>query len=604
MNLKKTLLFISLSILCALPSLNSAERISGNSKDKTEKNRKTPSDNEYKGKKKIIANPLNLNYRFQLNEPSRREAADPVLEYFKGKYYLFASKSGGYWSSPDLAEWTYIPCKTITTIEHYAPTIMVMDDAMYFMSSSDPKIFKNTNPDVDNWEDIGSKFKFQMAGSTDPSFFQDDDGRVYMYWGCSDKEPIVGVEIDPKDKFNLIGEAKILITHHPEEYGWEVKGANNESGKAGYNEGPAMVKYKGKYYLQYAAPGTEVRVYGDGMYVSDYPLGPYTYVESNPFSFKPGGFIGGAGHGHTFRDKYGNLWHVATMKISERHMFERRIGLFPTYFSKDDELHSHTVLTDFPFYIPDKKMDFEKNDFSMGWNILSYGKKVTASSALSGYEAEKANDEAVETWWAARTGKAGEWWQVDLGKLMEINAIQVNFADHNFTNKGNGPRPYYQYYVEASTDGTQWNMIIDRTSNTEDLVHELIVLNNSSNARYIRIKNTRDMEGNFSLYDFRIFGNGKGKKPPGVSNLTVNRDKSDTRIIKLGWSPVKDATGYIIRWGIKEDQLKNATMIYTKNEFEGRFFNRDSNYYFSIDSFNENGITKGKRIYATSKSSF
>lgn len=52
----------------------------------------------------IIANPLNLNYRFMTNEPGRREAADPVLEYFNWKYYLFASKSGDYWSSPDLAD--------------------------------------------------------------------------------------------------------------------------------------------------------------------------------------------------------------------------------------------------------------------------------------------------------------------------------------------------------------------------------------------------------------------------------------------------------------------------------------------------------------------
>lgn len=39
---------------------------------------------------------MNLNYRFMPNEPSRREAADPVVILFKDRYYLFASKSGGY----------------------------------------------------------------------------------------------------------------------------------------------------------------------------------------------------------------------------------------------------------------------------------------------------------------------------------------------------------------------------------------------------------------------------------------------------------------------------------------------------------------------------
>ena len=31
-----------------------------------------------------------------------REAADPVVVSFKDKYYLFASKSSGYWYSEDL----------------------------------------------------------------------------------------------------------------------------------------------------------------------------------------------------------------------------------------------------------------------------------------------------------------------------------------------------------------------------------------------------------------------------------------------------------------------------------------------------------------------
>ena len=32
---------------------------------------------------RIVTNPIDLNYRFQPDDESRREAADPVLEYFK-----------------------------------------------------------------------------------------------------------------------------------------------------------------------------------------------------------------------------------------------------------------------------------------------------------------------------------------------------------------------------------------------------------------------------------------------------------------------------------------------------------------------------------------
>jgi hypothetical protein len=463
-------------------------------------------------------------------------------------------------------------------------------------SGSNAVIYKNPNPDKDNWERIDTQFEYSKFGSGDAAFYQDDDGRIYIYWGCSDKNPIAGVEVDPKNGFKAIGEPQPLIGHHFQEHGWEEKGANNNLGKDGYNEGPCIIKHKGKYYLQYAAPGTEVRVYGDGIYLSDHPLGPYVYDESSPFSFKPGGFIGGAGHGHTFKDKYGNYWHVATMKIAVRHIFERRLGLFPAYLSSDGHLHTHTVLTDYPFRIPQEKTDFEKNDLFLYWNLLSCRKKVTASSSLPEYEAEKANDEQIETWWAAQTGKAGEWWQIDLGKQMKVNALQINFADHDFTIRSTNSHFNYQYYIEYSTDGSDWKQLIDRTSNVKDMPHELISLDRTVPARFFRITNAREMPGKFSISGFRIFGNGGGKAPKLVSNFKVTR-KEDRRRFEFSWDKADNATGYIIRWGIKKDQLTNSTMVMGDNQLEAGYFNRDSPYYFSIDSFNENGITHNNKVY-------
>ena len=83
-----------------------------------------------------------------------------------------------------------------------------------------------------------------------------------------------------------------------------------------------MTKHDGKYYLQYAGPGTEFKSYSDGVYVSDKPLG-FTLAKHNPASYKPEGFIAGAGHSATYQDKFGNYWHVSTMSISQKHMFER-----------------------------------------------------------------------------------------------------------------------------------------------------------------------------------------------------------------------------------------------------------------------------------------
>ena len=46
---------------------------------------------------RILINPLNIPYQFQhYNKQASRESADPTLIYFKGRYYLFASMSGGF----------------------------------------------------------------------------------------------------------------------------------------------------------------------------------------------------------------------------------------------------------------------------------------------------------------------------------------------------------------------------------------------------------------------------------------------------------------------------------------------------------------------------
>ena len=83
------------------------------------------------------------------------------------------------------------------------------------------------------------------------------------------------------------------------------------------------------------------------MYVSEHPLGPFTYQSHNPFSFKPGGFATGAGHGATYQDVYGNWWHVSTMIVNIKNNFERRIGIWPAGFDKDDILYCNTAFGDY-----------------------------------------------------------------------------------------------------------------------------------------------------------------------------------------------------------------------------------------------------------------
>ena len=79
-----------------------------------------------------------------------------------------------------------------------------------------------------------------------------------------------------------------------------------------------------------------------------------------------------------------------------------------------------------------------------------------------------------------------------------------------------------------------------------------------------------------------------GQKPRGINSLTGQRNTEDRRQITLHWPASPNTRGYILRWGIKSDKLYNAIVVYD-NKFDGRSFNSDQGYYFSVEAFNENG---------------
>ncbi len=545
-------------------------------------------------KEKTFCNPMNLNYRFQTsNRLSYREAADPVITMYKGKYFLYASHSGGYWFSDDMQNWKFISIKSLP-IEDYAPDVITINDTTYYIGSSAVKniIYYTTNPFEDKWKPMEKSLPFPVW---DPHFFRDDDGKVFMYWGCSDQEsqPIRVVQLDPK--MQPVTEPKAVITHNPKLYGWENPGELNEIAKNGYNEGSWMNKYKGRYYLQYASPGTEFKTYADGVYKSDSPMGPFVYEKTSPFSYKPGGFIAGAGHSSTFLDKYGNYWHISSMSISIRHMFERRLGLFPACFDKDGVLRTFTAFGDYPTKMPDHRIDFEKESLFKGWMLLSYNKKAMASSSMDNYQVKNAFDENIRTWWSAVSGNPGEWLNVELDDNVTVNAIQINFADNDANLKPDSKNLQYCYRILASNDQKTWKVIVDKSSNTIDACHDYIELDIPLKAKYIKIENVRVPDGKFSIYDFRIFGKKKGNTPVEPSDFSVKRDASDTRRATVKWTKDKTATGYVVNYGPDVNKLYASYMVYDTDSVKLTGLNKDDVYYFSIDSFNESGITKGIR---------
>ena len=146
-------------------------------------------------------------------------------------------------------------------------------------------------------------------------------------------------------------------------------------------EGAWVNKHNKKYYLQYGAPGTEFSGYGDGVYVADKPMGPFIYQSHNPFSFKPGGFAKGADMGPPYQTCSNNGGMFLLLLVAVKNNFERRIGIWPTQFDKDDILYTNTAYGDYPHYLPNAKANHDASQFT-GWMLLNYQKPVKVSSTI------------------------------------------------------------------------------------------------------------------------------------------------------------------------------------------------------------------------------
>ena len=244
---------------------------------------------------KTFCNPVNIDYRFMKINGGEgiREAADPVVVSYKDKYYLFASKSSGYWCSDDFTDWKHVfITDSVLPIEDYAPGLFVHDNFLYYVGSTHGKgmLYRSSAPEKGEWEPVKEIWSYW-----DPAFYVEGDN-LYMYYGCSPVDPIYMQVLD-LNTLEAKTEVVACFNSDKENHGWERTGELNELSRRPYIEGAWMTAHQGKYYLQYAAPGTEWKSYADGVYVGTSPAGPFTYMENSPVSYKPTGFIGGAGHG-------------------------------------------------------------------------------------------------------------------------------------------------------------------------------------------------------------------------------------------------------------------------------------------------------------------
>ena len=542
-------------------------------------------------------NPLNISYNYEpWNNNTRqggsfRSSADPMGLTYKGEYYLFSTNQGGFHYSRNMSDWEFCQAsfqRYPADDDECAPAAWVVGDTLYYTGSTYEglPIWYSTDPKNGRWR---RAIERNTLPTWDPHVFLDDDGKLYEYYGSSNEYPVKGVQISRKD-FTPISKIHDLVLLQPDKHGWERFGMNNDDEVTlkPFMEGAFMTKHNGRYYFQYGAPGTEFKVYADGVYVGDNPLGPFTYQKHNPMSYKPGGFVQGVGHGGTFADLKGNYWHVGTCMLSLKYKFERRIGLYPVAFDADGVMYCTTAFGDYPCWNADRDIKNPTDRFT-GWMLLSYNKLCTVSSCDSTLTASSLTDENMRTYWSATSG-GDEWVVMDLGGEREVRAVQLNFYDHKTVQHNRANDIYYQYRILASDDNEHWTLVVDKSDNDRDVPHDYIELRQPLHTRYLRVENLHmPSSGYFCLSEVRVFGLKQGNLPATVKRFNVKRDKADTRNAMITWAPVEDAYGYNIYFGTAPDKLYHCITVNGDVKYDMRGLDVDSDYYFAIEALAETG---------------
>ncbi|WP_166645406.1 family 43 glycosylhydrolase [Photobacterium lutimaris] len=604
-------------------------------------------------------NPMDLEYQYGERIPERRQfikaeglvtrqSADPVVVSFEkgGKhqgYFLFASQGRGYWMSEDLVTWQHIeptdewpvsyftpgsgsdpttekdPQSGLEWKDMIAPAALAKDGKIYLLSSNRKggltTLFVSDDPASGKWKEADEDLGFPVVGDKnlwDPALYHEGE-QWYVYWGSSNLYPLWGAKINRNNIDGLYIDrfAKPLLAMHPDVHGWERMGFDHTSPQAPYVEGPEMLKHGDTYYLSYAGPGSDGNVYGDGVYIGKSPLGPFTYQEHNPVTYKPGGYVHGAGHGNTFKDAFGNIWRSGSNWFGVNWVFERRNVILPSAIDDDGILYSTARFADFPQFAPTGKYS-DPNELFTGWMLLSYNKPAWATSELPPengrtFDASFVTDENPRNFWVAGENNDAQHVVVDLQGDKTVNAIQINYADYMVAGEEyRAPLPrdnrtaeykqriYTHYRLLLSRDNKTWTEISNNLDKQENRSNIYIELDEPVTARFVRFENVHVGVKHLALNGLRVFGSANDELPAMPEQVTVMRD-TDRRNVFVAWQAVEGAVGYNVRFGIAPDKLYHTYQVWG-DEFAGqkeiRSLDIHKGYYFAVEAFNETGVSK------------
>jgi xylan 1,4-beta-xylosidase len=490
------------------------------------------------GKAARYCNPLPM-----VSAPGGNAGGDVTVIREQAKYYMYCS-GGGAWISDDLLNWSFQRVAGVPVAPH-----VVKYNGSFYMCGNDGPLYKADNP-LGPFNSLGQwKNTPGVEGGWNQPFdmdiFVDDDNKPYLYYPGRGVSGIYVVPLDPNDLTRFAAAPKHLFAFNSSHV-WERYGEMNEYTDVAWVEGPWLQKYKGTYYLEYSASGTQWKTYAEGYYTAKSPMGPFTYAPNNPLLRKTDGLVTGPAHGSIVEGPDKNLWQFYTIVLSNP-PGGRRIGMDRVTFDKDGNMA--VKVTETPQWAPGAVSDPAKGDSG---SIPVTINKLRAMNALSRFSSEQPGHEAAY----AIDNYSGTWWEpvatdtqptlmielspatrFDVVQLFTIDSVRLMFNGGRGFGFGGGrgrggagfggapaaaatPDPNqinsYQYKIEASSDGQTYTMALDQTKNvvSRNTIFEEIP---PVKCRFVRLTMTNwPKTSPLGIVEFTIFGKPAESLPAAV----------------------------------------------------------------------------------------
>lgn len=248
---------------------------------------------------------------FAQNKPDGSKVipfADPFILYEGGVYYLYGTGSGDGIAvavSKDMKSWEWPQGKEMYVAMHkddsyggkwfWAPEVYkVADRYIMYYSAEEHICMAEADSPLGPFRQKVQRPMREHNG-IDNHLFIDKNGKPYLFWVNFNSGNQVWVAELEDDLASIVpGTEKFCIAMDQE---WEKKWP-------AVNEGPFVLRHKGRYYMTYSANSYESPDYGVGYAVADSPLGPWVKYEGNPILHRTGG-LEGVGHHAFFKDAKG-----------------------------------------------------------------------------------------------------------------------------------------------------------------------------------------------------------------------------------------------------------------------------------------------------------